>query len=332
MAGFPEYDSFGPPLHVMTRLSTIPPVFIVGCPRSGTTVLADLMRDTPWGVPFETLFIPKYYRRLASPEKIAGRRSCRSLVKRILAERPIRQRAPETDADSLFYSLQLPSYANIVDAICLACRRDESALTWADKSPWYRMHLSIVDTLFPKSRFIWIIRDGRDVALSLMKRPWGPASVFGSARLWRRFHQPCQTVEQLQRAGRLFALRYEDLLKTPEETVPVLRRFLGVDTDTQHTQSWLRKLNRSNHGKWTSEMTPAQVATFESVAGDVLERMGYARSQPEQGEVSVTERRLSILRDRLKHCRHLVRINVVDTVAISLFGKEPFREQGRTMK
>ena len=76
------------------------PVFIVGSPRSGTTLLASLLDGTPWGSPFETHFIPKYA-AAAARGNLEDRRTFTELARLILAERPIVQHRLAMTPDEL---------------------------------------------------------------------------------------------------------------------------------------------------------------------------------------------------------------------------------------
>ena len=103
------------PTSVSARLA---PVFVVGCPRSGTTMLAGLLNESPWGGGFETQFIPRYWRKLARYGDLSERSNCTRLVRDILSERPVMQWKLNLDPDEFFSSLDSFEYAHIVDRLC----------------------------------------------------------------------------------------------------------------------------------------------------------------------------------------------------------------------
>lgn len=309
----------------MELTKPLPPIFVLGSARSGTTILARLLRTTPWGEPFETHFIPKYHRLLPRFGDLNDRRSFVRLVSAILAERPIAQRRLHVDPAALFDALTVRDYAHIVDAIGMAYARSQGQASWGDKTPDYVAHVDLLHALFPDSRMLFIARDGRDVALSLLQKSWGPANVFSCARQWRRENEPQPWRETLRRRGQLLEVRYEHLLAEPEATLATVMAFL----DQQPSPAALRELTsdvrRGNSQKWKREMTAAQIAVFEREAGDTLRRLGYeAQHEPRPpGFVRVFG---YLAHNRLKRWRHLFNANVVDTIRIRVFGKEPFAE------
>ena len=72
-------------------------------------------------------------------------------------------------------------------------------------------------------------------------------------------------------------------------------------------------------------MTPRQIQTFERVAGDSLRRFGYEAAHDE-APISSFLRSCFVAQDRAKHSWNLFELNVIDTIKIRFFGKEPFNE------
>src|SRR5690349_12804662 len=98
---------------------------------------------------------------------------------------------------------------------------------WGDKTPLYVEHLDEVKRVFPEARILILVRDGRDVALSLLGVPFGPANVWAAAHTWR------SAVRAVDRDARwlgddLLTVRYEDLVADPAAVVPEICRFLEI--------------------------------------------------------------------------------------------------------
>lgn len=180
---------------------------------------------------------------------------------------------------------------------------------WGDKSPPYTWKAPRIQRGLQEARFIHLIRDGRDVALSLSEVSWGPGEVEDAARKW---------VDELSRArrrarrlarGTYMEARYEDLVADPE---PILRRVaefvdlpwddamlsyhhraeermrevarelkpLGGGTITAEERARQHELvsqppSQSRAGRWRTEMSPEDRAAFEGVAGKLLKKLGY---------------------------------------------------------
>jgi hypothetical protein len=171
---------------------------------------------------------------------------------------------------------------------------------WADKTPEYITSLSELSELFPTARFVHLIRDGRDVALSYldMKRTHRHAAT--CAYVWSR--EVGSAFRQGKRLGdrRYFELRYEDLLDEPERELRRLCEYVGLPFEEamlEHNEHDLEKLPvrfRSMHSRlalpptkglrnWREEMSPSEVAEFEAIAGAELRSAGYELVYPSPG-------------------------------------------------
>ena len=166
---------------------------------------------------------------------------------------------------------------------------------FADKTPRNVLAIPLLADFFSGSRFVHIIRDGRDVALSLVEQRFGPASVSDAAMFWKR------RVEQGRRAGlaldprRYTEVRYEDLVAHPEDTIRSLCAFLGLPYETdmlsfhEHAaaivaassevgdHSHLLEPVRTGIRDWRVDMSAKDVETFECIAGDLLTELSYPR-------------------------------------------------------
>jgi len=160
----------------------------------------------------------------------------------------------------------------------------------------------------PNALFVHIIRDGRDIALSLKKMggfaplPWDRTetrSLVATALYWEWM------VREGRKYGRMFPenyieLRYEDLITQPQETLQKLGVFIEHDLDYDRIQSArLGRLSETNSsfreekkinplGRWKERLSKANVAAIEAAVGQCLEETGYELSLP------ASERRVSL--------------------------------------
>lgn len=301
------------------------PLFVLGCPRSGTTLLAQLLERTRWGEPAETHFITKYARRLHRWPDLRDRRQFDDLVKRILTERPVQQWRVEVDLGELYARLERFDYAEIVDQICMLRSAKLGFASWGDKTPHFILDVDFLARLFADARFLYIVRDGRDVALSLMQKPWGPGTLYHCARYWKRCNAESPAIDRLRANGQLHELRYEDLLEEPMAHTRAVYDFLEEPWDETAMMPLLAPVRRGNRDKWRSALSPAQIRLFEQIAGDTLRHFGYEATARESTP-AWPNRLWWEAKDRSKLARNLVKLNVVDTVAIRFFGKEPFAD------
>lgn len=267
-----------------------PPFFVVGCPRSGTTLLANLLRSHPdLAIPPESHFLPLYYRAWGDPP---SERAARRLARRILALHWVRRfeldLAPDDFADCR-------RYGALVERIYGELVRREGARRWGDKTPGYALHLPTIAEVFPDAQFVHIVRDGRDVACSLIQTRIGPRRVATAAPLWQRYVETAQRDGSALETEHYHEVRYEALLRDPEATLRGVCAFLGAPFDVhvlaptaidldrfpdvfgprRGRQLSATEIVRENSGHWRRTMTAEEIDRFESVAGDLLVRLGY---------------------------------------------------------
>ena len=301
------------------------PLFILGCPRSGTTLLASLLNNTDYGRPVETHFITKYFRKLDSYGDISIKRNLNRLLRDILNERPVMQWKLKVDIDRFYNQLENFTYSEVVNKLCFMMAEKKGFKSWGDKTPRYIFDLDIIYKLFPESKYLYIVRDGRDVALSLMNVPWGPKNIYTCAEYWKKCNADNSTLDELGNSGKFYFLRYEDLLDQSERILPEIYHFLGEDYDQAKIKDLTRRIKKGNYNKWKKRMSPRQVEMFEMVAANTLKRLGYETTY-EEGGINGLISNAYRLHEALMKAVFLFRINVIDGIKIKYFGKEPFAE------
>jgi hypothetical protein len=302
------------------------PIFILGAPRSGTTFLASLLENTEYGAPFETHFITKYYKQLSNYGDINEYEKFQILLTDILNERAVRQWNLNLDSKKIFKELGVNfTYAQLVNKICLIASHKKGYELWGDKTPNYLEDIDVLYELFPDSKYIYIIRDGRDVALSLLEKDWGPNNVYYCAKYWASLNQDHIYLKSMSSSNNLYQLKYEDLLDNVEEYVKEIYSFLNLKYDEDVISRLAGTVKSRNYNKWKRYMTSRQIKTFDRVASGTLRRFGYEVST-EEVPISSIWKIIYFLHNLVYRTRHLFIINVVDGIKIKYFGKEPFAE------
>ncbi len=199
------------------------PVFILGAPRSGTTFLASLLKKTRYGEPFETQFVLKYFHKLNDYGNLDDAGNLEKLIRDISAERAVMQWQLSLDANQLLAEMGGKfDYGTFVNAVCSKASQSGDDGFWGEKTPAYLADIDTIATLFPAAKFIYIVRDGRDVALSLLEKDWGPNNIYYCAKYWNELNTHHGTITELKRTGRLIELKYENLMENfNENTVRV---------------------------------------------------------------------------------------------------------------
>ena len=262
------------------------PIFVVGCPRSGTKLIRDLLRShSNITFPPESHFIPRLYKLYGNPRNES---EAVKIAAAILDIHWVRRFGLSLDPSSFSGCC---SYGEIVSAIFGEWARLDGKPRWGDKTPQYLTDIPALVEIFPDCRIIHIYRDGRDLALSLMKQWFGPGNVYSAARSWRNMIEKARRDGRAAGPERYLELRYETLLEWPRESMEKVCKFIGEPfSEAVLTPNFVeRDLNPSkhggygtkteilkgNHGKWRKEMPEADRAVFESVAGNLLRELGY---------------------------------------------------------
>jgi hypothetical protein len=265
------------------------PLFIVGMPRSGTKLLRSLLNRNPSiGIPeIESQFLPYWLRHweafddLADPGRFeAFYRRCRGLPYFIYA----RQQGRMIPLDTWYQACEEFTPAGVFEALMRhdgAAPREEG-IVWGDKCPPYLIHVPLLVQLFPRARFIHIVRDVRDHCLS-SRKAWGKHIVRAAARWSERIDCFRRDVQQV--GARVCEVRYEDLLGEPERELRRVCDFVDVRFVPDMLQllapceavgdARTRDLVRSNHGKYRTQLTARENRRIESVARGTMARYGY---------------------------------------------------------
>jgi hypothetical protein len=282
-------------------MSDAPPpfAFVVGCGRSGTTVLRTVLDAHPrLAVAHEGRFVAPLGQRRSRYERPEGFDTDR-LVADLLADRAVRTNL-ELDEDDLRAAL-VPPVAGFADAtrrVFAHYAAQRGKARYGDKFPGYVLRMDLLAGLFPEGRFVHIVRDGRDVALSsrAIEGQWDDAVTL--ALNWVTRVRAGRKAGARLGPGRYHEVRYEALVAAPGETVEAVCAFLDlayepamlafaerdgavpakVEANPRHAR--LAEPLSPGTRSWRSHMERDDLAAFEAAAGDLLDELGYERAVP----------------------------------------------------
>ena len=292
-----------------------PYVFVVGCPRSGTTLLGRLLNAHPQlAIIHEGRFVAAWYerRRGVTPDGAVTPQ----LVDDLLAFPPFRNvHVSREQLERLADGAEPVSYARFVSGVFDLHGAAKGKPLVGDKTPHYVRSLPTLHALWPQARFVHIVRDGRDVCLSVGNWPkvverGGAVARFSHyerdpvaiAALWWEWQ-----VRLGREAGsgfgphRYMEISYESLVDDPTAACRALCTFLDVPYDERMLafhegrtrddpgldakQAW-RPVTRGLRD-WRNDMPAGAVERFEAASGELLEELGYARAAPSPGGEAV---------------------------------------------
>jgi hypothetical protein len=269
------------------------PILILGINRSGTTLLSMMLdAHSRIAIPHESHFFVSYYKERASLN-FADETGRREVVGRILAEPFVRSWDRPVTAAEVDLT-RCHDLASTIDEVYRVYAQHFGKDIWGDKTPAYITDIHVLNALFPDARFVHLIRDGRDVALSIIKQPWGPSDFLTAIRQWAETVLWARKMLRMLPDERHIELRFEELVSDPQAQLERLTNFLGVDFEpgmlTEYTKNALEKVGdflnkhhvhlgkrpqRSQAFKWQSVLGPGDQAVAYELAGSVLEELGY---------------------------------------------------------
>jgi hypothetical protein len=244
--------------------------FIVGCPRSGTTMVQQaLNRHSRIAIPAETKF---FFSFLGHPRRKQVRH-----IQRLNEDLNIRLPAPATrivtDSEGrAFYELMARQYVE------RSAKKDLAY--FGEKTPEHTGHLPRIRQMYPEAKIVVLYRDGRDVASSLSRMPWMTSSVYANFAVWLYYHWIIQRVKE-DNSSNLYFARYEDIVADPRRELRGILRFLGLRYEPAVAE-----------GQGNSEGIPVREYALKKRALNKIssERVGIFRQELSHGQIEVLER------------------------------------------
>jgi Sulfotransferase family len=301
--------------------SALTPVpFVVGMNRSGTTLLRMMLDAHPeLVIPPETHFLPDLLRAVAK----RGARPEDALE----AMKSHREWGDFgfTDDEALGWLRALPKLepGPAARAFYEACAKRAGKPRWGEKTPRYVLKMPLIQRHLPEARFVHVIRDGRDVALSVLDRTVREdVDAAEVARRWRRKIERAR--EDRPRLDHYLEVRYEELVADPRPVLEAVCELIELPFDEamldyhQRSAERLEEMRRelpegggsaqlsverrmethrrttappdpARASRWREEMSAADRAAFERVAGETLAELGYPLDEPAGARTGAAE-------------------------------------------
>ncbi|MBV1848989.1 sulfotransferase family protein [Catellatospora tritici] len=273
------------------------PIFVVGCPRSGTTMLQLMLHAHPRiAIPPETRFVLKAYADRQRHGDLRDPANRRRLAEWITTGRTAFADLgldPATTIEKIIAAG--PTLGSALGTVFRAYAERFGKPRWGDKRPAYLNNLDVVRRLFPTAQIVNIVRDGRDCVASIRETPWYDKDICQAISDWARAMDSSARARRVLPADSYHELRYEQLVAEPEAVLTGLCAFLGEQYDPAMAEparvaevavpsrkSWHRlthePVTSQRVGSWRERLQPWEIALCESVAGRQLAAQGYQLS------------------------------------------------------
>jgi hypothetical protein len=285
-----------------TESAINPFLFLVGCPRSGTTLLRRILDAHPDLAMLESEqhWLVRYYvrkKRLTQEGNLTP-----EFIDALFAhEKFLKLKINRIELETILWNYESISYSQFISLLFDLYGRMHGKSLVGDKTPENAHHIPLLSGLWPHAKFVHLIRDGRNVALSAMawekneklKRDftmWNDDPVATSALWWASCVRAARSAGRILGPDRYYEIHYEPLVANPEQEIRKLCNFFGIPDSNSMIHFYAGKNQKGKDAKhawlpitpglrnWQIEMPAADQERFEKSAGDLLEELGYTRN------------------------------------------------------
>lgn len=284
------------------------PIFVVGAPRTGTTLTRDILNNHPDVYLFNEIhFFEQVWDTRAQLGDLGDTASRSRALERlaewistvgddravleVLTEPELARRLEKEDG----------GYRGLLLALLRTRAEMAGARRFGDSSPQDVLYVAQILEWFPDARIVGVVRDPRGF-LASYKNQWRRAVANDRERynpvttslLWRSYMRALLDAKGAAAGAAVTVVRYEDLVDQPEREVRRVCGHVGVDyrpemidvkrsnTSYDTAVAALQKagIDARSRDRWRTELTPTEIWVGERIFGTVMEELGYTRVAP----------------------------------------------------
>lgn len=277
------------------------PIFVVGCARSGTTLLEVMLHSHPRiALPPETRFLMKLYNERANYGDLNDPGNRATMAATIVDRSGSKFSDLQLDKETVRKAIidGPPTIGSAAGIVFREYAARYGKPRWGDKRPNYISYIDQLIALFPDAQIVHIIRDGRDCVASLKRMSWWNHPFRFSVSKWVNAIEAGNAARKKLRKDQYYEIKYEDLVTNPEKELRDLCQFLGEEfdeamlephktvalavpkrkLDTHHLNLKLNEISTGPVEKWREELAAKEIALVEKMAEKQLAQYGYTPS------------------------------------------------------
>jgi hypothetical protein len=282
------------------------PILMIGTQRSGSNLLRLMLNQLPGiAAPHPPHILQRMMPLMPSYGDLNQDKNFAVLVDdvcRLVELNPVPWEGVVLDRDDVARRCRARSLVAVFGAVYDVLAETQHAQTWLCKSMQNVMYLPQIDAYYPDAKYLYLFRDGRDVAVSFRKAVVGEKHYYHIANEWASAQRLALKQRAITPPERFINVSYEELTSRTEQTMQRLCAFLGVAYSPSmleyHKSEEARRAADSsalwgnvvkpvmsdNTRKFLREASEEDIRIFESVAGDVLDALGYERVYVPRGQ------------------------------------------------
>jgi len=283
------------------------PIFMIGTQHSGSNLLRLMLNQLPEvAAPHPPHILQRLMPVVAGYGDLASDASFARLVDdvcRLVELNPVPWEGVTLDRTDVARRSNERSLVAVFSAVYAVMSEARGAETWCCRSLANISYLDDIEHYFRDSaRYIYLHRDGRDVAVLSRKAVAGEKHFYHIAKEWGATQQLALGMRERIEPNRFASVRYEDVTEQPETGMKQLCKFLGyaytpsmlnfyqTDETKKNVKSralWGNVVNAgmaAGNRKFLREASEDDIRIFELTAGDALDALGYERAYTQRGE------------------------------------------------
>ncbi len=284
-------------------MSCVGPIFVVGMPRSGTTLMSSLLSSHPnIAIAPETHYLIS---RSNIPKKaIDSKIEDIELFFQSLTSSDYIQHlgiGRDTILDRISSSNRMITYRAVFTSMLEEYASKHKKNRWGEKTPGHYEYVETLTNWYPNCQIIWMVRDPRSVCSSYLDVPWSANHVLGPARRWL---SSMRALENWSQDPRILIVKYEDLVQDPNDVMSNTLIFLGEPPFSdkkfattrpvaivgshsgwhrRHLKSASNPVHKTSKDKWRNRLRPLQIRVIEQLCSTQMTEWEYelvVRPQP----------------------------------------------------
>lgn len=270
------------------------PIFIVGAPRSGTTLLAVLLdRHSNIAIPPETQFFTEFL-QIQLETSVANSRE--EKIDRALSFCRIQDIGIRTELVLEEFSRLPNTWPCLLQAILTVYSFGQKKKRVGEKSPKHIIHVPEILSAFPGAKIVCLVRDGRDVVRSLKKVPWAepanPRRLNIFCMEWVDYAKLALRYQKQFTKDQFLLVKYENILCSPNHELSKICCFVGEEFEAGQLQitpeskvvpnwegAWKSKsttmLDPKRAEAWRTQADQKEIYFMNSMMGQALAKLGY---------------------------------------------------------
>jgi len=282
------------------------PILMIGTQRSGSNLLRLMLNQLPGiAAPHPPHILQRMMPLVPKYGDLNQDKNFAQLVDdvcRLVELNPVPWEGVVLDRADVARRCRARSPVAVFGAVYDVLAETQGAQTWLCKSMQNVMYLPQIDAYYPDAKYLYLFRDGRDVAVSFRKAVVGEKHYYHIANEWATAQRLAIKQRSITPPERFINVSYEQLTSRTEDTMRGLCAFLGVEYSpnmleyhksdeakraAESSALWgnvVKPVMSDNTRKFMREASEEDISIFESVAGDVLDALGYERVYVPRGK------------------------------------------------